>query len=129
MNFTLAERIALWAYLTAQAEQIEADIRSEVLALEQTIDTPNARATYGSGRGSFNWQRIAGVLAGARGIDPEDFQLLIDEHYTQTNVVVDWKRAAEEIGAEDESFLKEVKSTYYESGTPYVSLKLKGKKK
>jgi ribosomal protein L14E/L6E/L27E len=104
----LSEKMSLWGDLKKQIEAIEAEIVDEVMDLEKTQEYNNVRATYGQGRGRYDWQSAAQKI--------EADEATVKRH---SRTVVDWKKVCE-----SESIDEKTKSLFYTSGTPYVKVKL-----
>ena len=84
----LAMRMLLWARNKKQLDEEETIIRAAVLALKETVVTGNVRATYNSGRRTFDYEGAVRV-----NIDPEKetHKMLLEEHTkTITTFKTDW---------------------------------------
>lgn len=108
---TLADKMVRWGALQGETAALEAEIRAEVMALQQTQKAGNVVATYGQGRGVYDYQAIAATL------EPDDN--LVERH-TKVVTSVDWRGLCGAAGMTDE-----LKARFYTPGAPYVSLKLK----
>lgn len=103
----LAELMERWAQLRTELDQVEEEIRSAVLAARRSFRHGNVIATFSSGRGQYDYQRIAQELQ-----IPES----VIARFTRT--VVDWKGACEEVGIP-----AALKEQYYTPGVPFVTIR------
>lgn len=106
---TLKEKLERWRDLQAAADKLAEEIKAEVLELQQTIRGKGVVASYGKGRGSYDYEAIAKEIQPPRPI--------IEKWST---LKVNWRGVVEEAGVPPE-----IKAKYYKPGTPYVSLRLK----
>ena len=114
INATLADKLVTWAMLRAEASALEADIKQEVLALEQTVAHGRARATFNSGRKTYDYFTIADRLGATD-----------DEKHRHSKWVTDWKKVCDDIGwpaAGDHN--GDVRERYHKQARPSVTLKL-----
>jgi predicted HNH restriction endonuclease len=99
-------------HLQEKQATIAAEIQAEVLTLGKTQKANGVRATYTSGRGTYNYQEAVE----SREVNPD---LMLDLLATFEKVSHDWKKIAEAINLGDE-YLKR----FYTPGTPSVKLQL-----
>ena len=115
---TLSEMMQKYETLKRECDELEAMIKSEVIALGSSQKVGNVSATLSKGRGSYDWEKIA------RGLEPDEETVA---KYTSTTVKTDWKLMVEEFStvrpAEEIETLKQ--KFYTEGGAPTVSVKLK----
>ena len=105
----LSEKLKQWRDLQEQADALAEEIKAEVLELKQTIKGDGVVATYGKGRGSYDYESLAMRL------EPDDE---IVERYSTTKV--NWRKVVDELQPPDD-----LKEKFYTPGKPYVSLKIK----
>jgi len=109
MSTTLKEKLERWRDLQRQADALAEEIKAEVMQLQQTIKADGVVATYGKGRGSYDYEALAMRLEPDSGII---------QRYTITRV--DWRKVVDELEPPED-----LKMKFYKSGKPYVSLRLK----
>ncbi len=114
INATLADKMAAWAALRKGANALEADIKQEVLALEQTVAHARARATFNQGRKAYDYATIADRL----GADQYEI-------HACSKWVTDWKKVCDVVGwpaAGDPN--DDLRERYHKQARPSVTLKL-----
>jgi hypothetical protein len=105
----LARLLARWAYHQFMAQQLASEITEQVLALGHSVETPDARASFSEGRGSYDWHGLARALKA-----PTE---LLKEH---AQLVVDWRAVCLTLGVPES-----LKQRYYTPPDgPRVTLKL-----
>jgi hypothetical protein len=85
----LAKKMLIWEALQRQLGRLEEEIADTVLILGETQVVGNVRATYYTGRKTFDYE-----MAGRNAPEP-----IIKQH-TTTIEKVDWKTVCELIGSE-----------------------------
>ena len=116
---TLADKLTAWAALTAQVNALGDEIKQEALALEQTITHGRGRATFNSGRKTYDYERIAGEL-GATAAERKAF----------STVKVDWRAVCAKLASNGQvATLAQdmLKAEHYKQAKPSVTLKLLNK--
>jgi hypothetical protein len=108
----LTEKLARWKQLRKELDELEQEIRQEVMQLKKTIEFDGVVATYSSGRGSYDYVRIA-----------QEAQ--IPEHVLRlySKTTTDFRKACESYLTQ--SYLQMMKQKYYIPGDEYVNIKFK----
>ncbi len=82
----LAKIMLEWDEVQSRADVLKLAIRDAVLSLGETQQAGNVRATYNSGRKSYNYEDV--------GSDAP--QEVVDKH-TKTTTRIDWRKVVEEM--------------------------------
>jgi hypothetical protein len=116
----LAEKLETWQVLRTQIQDLEDEIREEVLRLGQSQRVGRSVARYTKGRGSYDYPSIAKELEAAYSqIGPDalaKYQAIV-KHDTVATTRIDWRKVCEDAGVDDS-----LKSKHYTAGEPSVSL-------
>ena len=107
----LSEQMSRWGELKLQLNFLEAEIQEQVLQLGKTQEVGNVIAKLSKGNGSYAYRSIANELP----VSQETVEAF-------SEVVVDWKKVAENSGMTDE-----LKEKYYTPPTsqPKVTVQFK----
>lgn len=91
-NLTLPQLMLLWGSLNNEVDRVAELIENQVLQLKQTQVVGDIRATYGLGRGSFNYQKIAKSLEAEH---RASYGVFVTAHTAQS-IIINWRAICEE---------------------------------
>ena len=118
-KLTLPQLMLLWGSLNNELDQVVELIQEQVLQLKATQNVGDVRATFGKGKGSYDYQKIAEAM--------ELDGVFIAKH-TSKITTTDWKAICDELervlSPETKRKLFELKDTHFTPGKEQVRLSI-----